>query len=72
LGELSLRRKISGLLLSILAFVGDANDGRFGDDAGLENGSVGVVDSGWTATAVRGDVLRLLGAEVSIAQNLGF
>lgn len=76
LGWLSLRLRISGLYRSILARVGDAKEGRLGDDPVGGRASCGVVDSGSgctaTATAVRGDVLRLLGAEVSIAAQLGF
>jgi hypothetical protein len=75
-GWLSRRLRISGLKRSRLARVGEANEGRFGDEPGRGRGSRGVVDwasaSGSMATAVRGDVLRLLGAEDSIAGQLSF
>lgn len=72
LGWLSRRLRMSGLCRSRLARVGEANDGRLGNDPAGGSASRGVVDSvsGWTGTAVRGDVLRLLGAEVSIAAQL--
>lgn len=76
LGWLSLRLRMSELYRSRVALVGEANEGRLGDEAGRGRASRGVVDSGsgwgWRATAVRGDVRRLLGAEVSIAWQLGF
>lgn len=74
LGWLSLRLKISGLNRSRLALVGEANEGRLGDEPARGRASRGVVDSGagWMGSAVRGEVLRRLGAEVSIAVQLGF
>jgi len=74
-GGLVLRRRISGLCLSRLAFVGDANEGRFADAESCEGCSCGVASasfSGWTGIEVRGDVLRRFGAEVSIASELSF
>ncbi len=58
----------------MLALVGDAKEGREGDDPGRGGASWGVAASvsGWMARAVRGEVLRLLGAEVSIASQLMF
>jgi hypothetical protein len=72
LGWLSRRLRTSGLYRLRLARVGEANDGRLGDDPAGGRASRDVVDSGsgCTGTAVRGDVLRLLGAEVSIAAQL--
>jgi hypothetical protein len=72
LAWLSRRLKMSGLYRLRLARVGEANDGRLGDDPAGGRPSRDAVDSGsgCTGTAVRGDVLRLLGAEVSIATQL--
>ena len=74
LGWLSLRLKMSALYRSRVALVGEANEGRLGDEPGRDKASRGVVDSGsgCRAMAVRGDVRRRLGAEVSIAWQLGF
>jgi hypothetical protein len=70
MGDRLLLRRMSGLCLPRLALVGDANEGRFGDAPGTGGDSVGVVDS--TGTDVVDDVLRRLGAEISIAVRDGF
>lgn len=77
LGSLSRRLRISGLNLSRVARVGDANEGRLGRLAtapGRGGASRGVVDSssGWMAIAVRGDVRRLFGAGSSMVAQLSF
>lgn len=80
LGGLPRRRKISGLCLSRLAFVGDANEGRFfaavalsgGDDPVPGFDCVCASASGCTGSEVCGDVLRRLGAEVSMVAQLKY
>ena len=74
LGWLSRRLRMSGLYRSRLARVGEANEGRLGDEPARVGASWGVVDwgSGCTGTAFRGDVRRRLGAGDSIAAQLSF
>ena len=79
-GGLPRRRRISGLCLSRLAFVGDAKDGRFlaavaasvGVDPGAAFDWADASASGCTGIGIelRGDVLRRLGAEVSMVAQL--
>jgi hypothetical protein len=72
LGWLSRRRRISGLWRSMLARVGEAKDGLVGEEPRRRGASWMEAEgcsSGWTATAVRGEVLRRLGAEVSMEVN---
>ena len=76
LGWLSRRLRRAGLYLSKLARVGDANEGRLVVVPARGGASRGVVvtvdsDSGWMGMAVRGEVLRLFGAEVSMVIQLG-
>ncbi len=78
LGWLSRRLRISGLYRSRVARVGEANEGRLGDEPGCGRASRGVVESvgpgagAGIAAAVRGEVRRLLGAELSITAQLQF